>query len=212
VQAVPPDARPLETVVNTEIAGIGRGYIAFNPSSVMRVGVSERIGVNLRKAFTQDLLDAVKRDLTSGLKGRGTPEFQQLDVGDIMVVRLDGLGAFGVQTITPERQPLLNDRITRWEWDVIPKEAGNHSLILCVDIALDVQGHGEVPISNCSFERVIQVKVNPAFQLESFLANHWQWILGTPFVSAGLGWIAHRGWKRKRQRSPRRNAQTRGGR
>src|SRR5205823_1121197 len=80
VQAVPPDARPLETVVNTEIAGIGRGYIAFNPSSVMRVGVSERIGVNLRKAFTQDLLDAVKRDLTSGLPGRGTPEFQQLDV------------------------------------------------------------------------------------------------------------------------------------
>jgi hypothetical protein len=190
----------VETAVNTEIEGIGRGYIAFNPSRLMRVGVSERIEVNLRKAFTTDLLDAVKRDLTSGLVGRGNVDFQQIDVGDLMVVRLDGLGAFTIQNITPDRQPLLKDRVTRWEWQVIPKQAGVHSLILCVDIAVEMPGRGEVPISNCSFERAIHVRVNPAFALENFLGNHWQWILGTPLVSAGLGWIGHWVWKRRHWR------------
>ena len=65
----------------------------------------------------------------------------------------------------------------------------------------EMPGRGEVPISNCSFERAIHVRVNPAFALENFLGNHWQWILGTPLVSAGLGWIGHWVWKRRQWRS-----------
>ncbi len=192
---LPPDQKQLETAVNSAF-GIAPGYMAFNPSRDMQVGVTERVEVNIRKALTEDLTEAVRKQLRSGLTGRGIPEIDEIEVTDALEVTLRGFQAFEIDEITPSTQRLLGKEVTPWKWQVEPKRSGRHSLILCVNVQVQTPD-GRDPRSNCSIERFIQVQVNRPLAVRTFLANNWQWILGTPVVGALVQQI-YRRWKRRK--------------
>ncbi|MGH2732549.1 MAG: hypothetical protein ACRDJG_06380 [Actinomycetota bacterium] len=193
---LPPDQKQLETAVNAAF-GIAPGYMAFNPSREMRIGEVERVEVNIRRALAEDLTEAVKKQLRSGLTGRGRPDIDRIEVTDVLEVTLRGFRAFEIDEITPATQRLLGEEVTSWKWNVEPKQSGPHSLILCVNIQVQTPG-GRDPRSNCSIERIIRVQVNRPLAIRTFLANNWQWILGTPIVGA-LGRETYRRWKRRRE-------------
>jgi hypothetical protein len=203
----PPQLSPMgqqvEAAVNQEVDQIQRGFIAFNPSRQMRMSVPERVEANILRAFSDELTGAVQDVLSQGLTGPGRPEFAELDVGEAMTVRLEGRGAFEVHAITPENQALVEDRVTSWKWDVTPKSAGTHSLILCVDIQILVPQRNPLPISNCSFERLIHVRVNPVASSRSFFTGNWQWVIGGPVGTALFAWIARARQRRRRRTKPK---------
>lgn len=195
--------KQVEAAVNQEVDQIQPGHIAFNPVLEMQVSIPERVEANIQRAFSDGLTQAVKDELAKGLTGPGRPEFDKLDVGEAMTVRLEGRGAFDVHNITPENQALVDDRVTSWKWDVMPKDAGTHSLILCVDVQILVPQRNALPISNCSFERLIHVKVNPVASSRSFFGNNWQWLVGGPLGTALFALLARTRQKSRRRTRPR---------
>lgn len=177
-----------------------RGYIAFNPVRQMRVADRERVEVNIRRALSEDLTDTVKQQLSEGLGKEGKVEFDTLSVGDVMIVRLDENDSFTIDPITQERQ-VLGDDVTTWAWDVTPRTAGRHSLVLCVEVEILLEDRRLAPQGSCKFEREIEVKVNPLASTSSFMTRNWQWLVGGPIGTAVFAWLAREGWL-KRKRNP----------
>jgi hypothetical protein len=57
-------------------------HILYNPSSEMRVGIEERIEARISNSSIENL--------KKGLKGRGYPQSEEINVSSRMIVRLEG--------------------------------------------------------------------------------------------------------------------------
>ena len=84
---------------------------------------------------------------------------------------------------------------TRWEFDVVPRRAGVHTLTLCVCLFVAVAGlteTGEGLISEPVLERSVRVRVNVGYNTRRFVTANWQWLIATAVGLAGgiSAWIA----------------------
>jgi hypothetical protein len=151
------------------------GLLAFNPPPEMHQGRADRIEVGV--ARSPELRDA----LTSGFRGRGLPEVVHVDAAPLMGVELRG-SSFKIEPLSPPEQLVVP--LARWEFDVTPLRSGSQTLALCVTIRIDSPfvsgGQIAVPV----FERHIRIKVDVVYGTRRFVANNWQWLVGT---AVGLG-------------------------
>jgi hypothetical protein len=183
--AFPPTQAPAQEPQLAPLAGewishvvrdtVHPGLLAFNPPSEMQQGRSERIEVGISRS--PELRDA----LTSGFRGRGLPEVVHVDAAPLMGVELRG-SSFMIEPLSPVEQLVVP--LARWEFDVRPLKSGRQTLTLCVTIRIDSPyvsgGQIAVPV----FERDIRIKVDMVYGTRRFVANNWQWLVGT---AVGLG-------------------------
>jgi hypothetical protein len=151
------------------------GLLAFNPPSEMHQGHSERVEVGI--ARSPELRDA----LTAGFRGRGLPEVVHVDASPQMGVELRG-SSFAIEALSAAEQLVVP--LARWEFDVTPLRSGSQTLTLCVTIRIESPyvsgGRIAIPV----FERDIRIKVDVVYGARRFVANNWQWLVGT---AVGLG-------------------------
>ncbi len=158
------------------------GLLTFNPPASMIQGRKERVEVGI--ARSPELREA----LTTGLRGRGEPQFEEISTSLYMGVELLG-AAFEVTSFSPAEQ--LVAHLARWEFDVTPYRAGHQSLTLCISLRIDspeiTGGRIAVPV----LEREIQVQVDIAFSARRFLVKNWQWLAATILGLGGAlaAWI-----------------------
>ncbi|HEX6933643.1 MAG TPA: hypothetical protein VF162_15965 [Streptosporangiaceae bacterium] len=159
------------------------GVLAFNPPPEMQQGRAERIEVGI--ARSPELRDA----LTAGFRGRGLPEVLQVDAAPVMGVELRG-SSFLIDALSPVEQLVVP--LARWEFDVTPLKSGSQTLTLCVSIRIDspfvTGGKIAVPV----LERDIKIRVDVVYGTRRFVADNWQWLVGTAIGLGGgiAAWVA----------------------
>ena len=154
------------------------GLLAFNPAAEMIQGRKERVEVGIARS------SELRQALAAGLRGRGEPQFEEVDTSSFMGVELKG-AAFEITPLSPLEQ--LVAPLARWEFDVTPSRAGHQTLTLCISLRVDVINSGltssgriAVPV----LERDIRIRVDVGYGTRRFVAANWQWLIVT---AAGLG-------------------------
>jgi hypothetical protein len=149
----------------------------------MQQGRSERIEVGISRS--PELRDA----LTSGFRGRGLPEVVHVDAAPLMGVELRG-SSFMIEALSPTEQLVVP--LARWEFDVRPLRYGRQTLTLCVTIRIDSPHVSGGQIAVPVFERDIRIKVDMVYGTRRFVANNWQWLVGTAVALGGgiAAWIS----------------------
>ena len=106
------------------------GTLVFNPPKVMTSEVGEWIDARIGLENTTSLVQ--------GLLGVGETQFRNISAATNMtyVVKLEGDSGFEIVAKRPDAQILGIDPAV-WLWLVTPLKAGNHTLILSVDLQLD---------------------------------------------------------------------------
>jgi hypothetical protein len=113
-----------------------------------------------------------------------------------MEAHLRGAG-FEITAIEPELQAISMNDVTKWEWEVKPKETGQQALHLTVSVLLNVDGQ-QAPKVLKTFDTNIDVKVRWTEQVTSFADANWKWLWTTILVPlAGWGWHRYRMKKRE---------------
>jgi hypothetical protein len=140
----------------------------------------------------QDVGDAIVK----GLKGRGEPNVETIQVGQDMSVTLTG-DKFDIRKYGSDNQLIAGRPFAQWEWDVIPLEYGD--LTLHLKAVINVGGSAyDIPV----IDRLIQVKVNPPYIAAQAARNKdiWNIVLGSGvgllIISGLIAWL-----KRKRRRN-----------
>jgi parallel beta-helix repeat protein len=106
------------------------GTVVFNPPNVMTIGVSEWIDARIGLENTTSLVQ--------GLLGKGDVQFRNIsaEMNMTYVVKLESDSGFEILEKRPAVQMLGKDPAL-WLWSVKPLDAGNHTLILSVDLQLE---------------------------------------------------------------------------
>jgi hypothetical protein len=172
------DGQPSEDLEALIESQLEVGRILFNPPTSMRVGQKERIEARV----SADL----KSEISKGLRGRGTPIIERLNIGRYMSVRLFGTN-FDITALSHENQIVLEDQPTQWEWDVIPLGHGDQELFLSASVRVDIPDHGTETVDYPVYQRRIRVSINPAYTAKRFVSENWQWLIGTLVLGSGLG-------------------------
>nr|QNO48559.1 hypothetical protein JAJEHNPH_00018 [Methanosarcinales archaeon ANME-2c ERB4]QNO48934.1 hypothetical protein OEPDFBKK_00010 [Methanosarcinales archaeon ANME-2c ERB4] len=184
----PSDTPDLSEIVEDELKKLAPGLILFNPPKKMRVGVRERVEVRISKNVTEDL--------STGLKGRGEPQIENISVSTFMKVHLTG-DNFDIKPLSEVEQVVSDEGFTQWEYDVIPNKHGNQILQLKVTARIKIPD-GEEQYSYPVLERDISVKVNPIYSITHFIEIHWQWIVGAIIGSGIFTLIVE--WRRRQKK------------
>lgn len=162
---------PLATeIVEAELKKLAPGRILFNPSEEMTVGVKERVEVRIARTLTEDL--------TTGLRGRGVPQVEEIRVGTFMKVCLTG-DNFDIKALSHEEQVVAGEGFTQWDYDVVPLKSGTQTLLLTVTVRIKIPNYGEERKDCHVLERKIKVKVNRIYSILRFAKSYWQWIVTT---------------------------------
>jgi hypothetical protein len=174
-----PQAKQADDPVSRAVrAAVRPGLLAFNPPAEMNQGQKERVEVGIARS------SELRQALAAGLRGRGEPQFEEVNTSPFMGVELKGT-AFEITPFSPLEQ--LVAPLARWEFDVTPHRAGHQTLALCISLRIDpisseltYGGRIAVPV----LEREIHIRVDVAYGTRRFLAANWQWLIVT---AAGLG-------------------------
>lgn len=134
---------PIYGEVYQDFAHEAAGTLVFNPPSVMVTGVGVWIDARIGLENTANLVE--------GLLGKGDVMFRYIDAKTNLtyVVKLECDSGFEIQAKRPDAQ-ILGEDPALWLWWVTPEKAGNHTLILTVDLQLDK------PPYNCKCVNVTQ--------------------------------------------------------
>jgi hypothetical protein len=166
-----------------------RGRMLYNPPEEMTV--DETYLVEVRLAQSEEVT------LGEGLRGEGAPRIEDIPVSSFMAVRLVGdPESFRIVPRSTESQMVTADGFGHWEWDVTPLKAGDHKLVLVVSHRVKLAEFGEEQRDLPPIERVVDVQVNPASSVRTFLADNREWIIGAvaiPLLVAAGRWL----WQRR---------------
>lgn len=165
------------------IAGAQMGSVAYNVPSEMKVGVLERIEVRLTKEHTDQIAKLAR--LTAGMDGRGKIKVEQIEIIDRIRVVLLG-EAFAITPLNNPDQRILAEGFNEWDFDIRPKQRGNHMLRLLITQRVRAEGEEDF-IDLPAIDRPVRVLVNPAHSIMAFGRENWKWLLGGIFAS--LGWL-----------------------
>jgi hypothetical protein len=112
-----------------------------------------------------------------------------VDAAPLMGVELRG-SSFSIGALSPVEQLVVP--MARWEFDVTPVKSGSQTLTLCVTIRIDSPYVGGGRIAVPVLERDINIKVDMVYGTKRFVANNWQWLVGTAIGLGGgiAAWIS----------------------
>lgn len=188
---VAPNPSPEPTdVFEYEYNRLGPGLILFDPPEQMTVGIRERVTVRIAKAFTDEMLSVLRNNPTkAGLE----------KVGTTMKVQLKGEGQdFEIASLNSEEQGISDKGFTEWAWNVLPNDSGDHRLYI-VAVVVVKAGDKEKVKDYPSYQKMINVRVNPVYSTKRFLRDNWTYILST-IVGSGVIGLALGWWRRVRKK------------
>ncbi len=145
--------------IEEEIEHLSIGKILFNPPEEMIEHIKERVEVRI----SQNLVE----DLAQGLKGRGIPHIETINISSVMTADLSG-DTFKIKSLSKTEQPVFPSEYAQWEWDVTPQKAGQRILQLSISASIYLDRFGEKKKSLPVMEKEIFVKVNPEARISSF--------------------------------------------
>jgi len=159
------------------------GAVLWNPPDRMRISRPERIEVRIGDA------GVALGNLHEGLRGRGTPLIDQLEIAPLMRVALIADPKhFSIQALSNQDQFVRPGTVARWDFDVTALRSGLHRLRLLASMRVKVDGKDEV-VDLPSYESEVKVGVAPVRAVGQFCAENWQWI-ATAVAIPLLGWAA----------------------
>lgn len=142
-----------------EIEHLSIGKILFNPPEEMIERIKERVEVRISQNIAEDL--------AQGLKGRGIPQIEAINISTVMTADLSG-DTFKIKSLSKTEQPVLPSEYAQWEWDVTPQKSGQQVLQLSISASIYLDRFGEKKKSLPVMEKEIFVKVNPEARISSF--------------------------------------------
>jgi len=152
---------------------IQTGSVLWNIPDEMQVGERERIEIRVGDTKVADA------QLLAGLRGRGLPQIDTLEVSRLMRVTLMSDDKdFSVQALSNLDQYIREAQVARWDFDITPLRSGQHTLRILVSIRVRVEGKDEL-IDLPSYECEVDVRVSPFHTVRLFCRKHWQWIAST---------------------------------
>ena len=172
-----------------ETEGLENGRYLFNPPNEMVVDDKFRIELRIVRDSSVDNILFLQATMSANLQGQGTPQVESLQVGNLMTAKLAG-SDFEIISYNEEKQVILNKSYAQWAWDVIPKKSGILDLNLTISVKVifsDDVGQSDYPV----ITKKVNVRVNPAYSVATFLEGNWQWLLGTIIIPVLL-WM----WKK----------------
>ncbi len=171
------------------------GNIAFNSPTTMRLGDSYKVELLLSASKT---VEELQRELRRRLSTEGELEGKSIRIAPQMEAVLSGQN-FQILAVRPPVQSVSPERVTTWQWDVIPQKGGTQTLYLQINAILQVD-HTSVPRSIRTYAKSIQVNVSWNLRMSGFLRENWQWLWAAvvvPVVAAG--WARWRKRRKERQ-------------
>jgi len=168
-------ASEIKTAFKEELNNLPLGKILYNPSDKMRVGKKEIVEVRI----TENLTDDFKKNL----KGRGIPNVEELKVSGSMSVSLTGEN-FEIKRLNPSEEQIIDKPYTEWTFNIIPQKSGIQTLRLIATLKIRTK-YGEEKKDWPSLDKKIQVLINLAFTLKSFIKVYWPILL----VPANINWF-----------------------
>ena len=145
----------------------------------MELGQKEKIEVRLTRTLG---LDA---QLLENLHGHGEPQVEEIPTAPLMAVTLQGDG-FRITPYSDEEQRVTQDEITTWEFEIQALKRGQQRLVMSVSLRIPVAGqplvHKSIPVR----EATIDVHVGAPALVGHFVANNWQWFIGTAIAIAAV--------------------------
>ena len=149
------------------------GTVVFNPPKIMTIGVSEWIDARIGLENTTSLVE--------GLLGKGDVQFRNINVSMNMtyVVKLESDSGFEISEKRPAVQMLGKDPAV-WLWSVKPLEAGNHSLILSVDLQVEKPPYNSRCVNVTYWPVAVRV-LEPSTQQRAMniLSSSYKWVAGS---------------------------------
>jgi len=158
--------------VDIVVKALKEANIVFNSPSVMQKNSVEAVALILSvRESVQDLLKAVEGE---------EKEPAVVKYSNRMKAKLisENSKSFEIVEISPPLQAVGTMAPVRWRWNVTPLESGIQSLHLTLTALIIING-AETDLLVQTFHKEIQVNVTASDEFLHFLANNWQWLLGT---------------------------------
>jgi kumamolisin len=178
----PPPPQPVsyDDLVRKAIAELVQpGQLLFNPPDRMELREIKEVEVRLTRTLK---LDA---ELRQHLGGTGIPQVEEIDTAPLMAVTLRGDG-FRITANSEEEQSVTPDRITIWQFDIQALKRGQQRLVMSVSLRIPVPGQPVQRMSIPVREATIDVHVGTPALVGHFVADNWQWFIGTAVAIAGV--------------------------
>jgi hypothetical protein len=156
--------------------------VAYDPPTEMRTGGSERTSVRILPG------DEMHSALIDGLRGSGAPQTERIPTSATMSVRLSSSAPdrLTVEALSEERQVVLEDQLTHWDFVLNGLAAGTVRLRLVVSCVVrgsdGERGAWTVP----AIERDLRVRINPRASFSRWFRTWWRWLVGTLIALASL--------------------------
>jgi len=159
-------------------AKLKKGNLAYSTPQKMKMGHTEHVTARIGGGNVS--VDALEAGLPAGndraLAVTGTP----VTTGMKMTLRS---ADFDITPLSSEEQVVGGKAPTTWEWDIVPKHAGQLRLHLAAIILLKNLSRDFTAV-----DRDIAVRVDPVDVVTNFVEGNWQWIIGTFTAIGGAAW------------------------
>ncbi len=169
-----PGNDPDELALAASLQKLDQGKVAYSTPVSMFTGQSATVVAHIGGSHVTSLTGGMPSSPGSTIDSAPTP------VSTRMKMSLRSAD-FDITPLSTEEQEVGGAMPTEWEWTILPKHAGQLQLHLAATVELQDLSRDFV-----SIDRDVQVQVNKRGAVEQFIANNWQWLLGT----LGTGLIA----------------------
>ncbi|AFY52757.1 hypothetical protein Riv7116_0148 [Rivularia sp. PCC 7116] len=157
------------------------GRVVFAASNNMQVGKSEWVEL----LISIDLKADLRRELVRDYKHEEIKAYI-IKIHKLIKARLDG-NNFKIQISSEEIQLLEFNTIAEWRWLVIPQKAGQQELVLTLWKIFQVQASNPTIAKLKTFKKVIKVKVNPRYWIQS----NWLKVMQILIAIASTGIVSY---------------------
>ncbi len=109
-----------------------------------------------------------------------------IQLGKKMRANLKDLGpqdgkSFRIELLGNDEQNLYNATESYWQWNIEPLKAGQHKLILSIQVLLGDDGEVNLPTKDIPVTIFAQ-KVSFSAKVGNFFSNYWQWVITAIFL------------------------------
>ena len=177
---------PDELALAASLQKLEQGKVAYSTPVSMLTGQSATVVAHIGGSQVTRLTDAMPSAPGSTINTAPTP------ISTRMKMSLRSAD-FDITPLSTEEQEVGGAVPTSWEWTILPRHAGQLQLHLAATVELKDLSRDFV-----SIDRDIQVQVNKSGAVQQFLANNWQWLLGT----LGTGMLAAWRFLASRKKDP----------
>lgn len=192
----PPTLTPAPTEDDSrlldEIRSLREGELLFVASPSMTVGADEIVEVRISREDEEEI--------RANLATRSAPLSFGIRTATIMRVRLFG-AKFQIDALTEEEQVFGGVGVVYWRWRVTPREPGHQLLHLEVDAVVRSGGGRDRSRSLNQLNTDVDVKVTPAYYIETALHQDWKAIgAAAAAIGAAGGTVWGLLFRRRRRR------------